>query len=151
MSEDCKIFIGNLSYKCNTNDLYDRFGQYGKVEDAIVITDRDTGRSRGFGFVTFADKDEADAAIQAEHESDFMGRDITVRKAESRRQGGGGGGGYSGGRRDNYGGGGRYGNRGAYDEGYQSYGGGNRGGNDGYRGGGGYRGGNDGYRGGGGY
>ena len=136
MSEEGKIFVGNLSYDCDNDKLYDKFTAYGKVDDAVVITDRDTGRSRGFGFVTFAGKDEASAAIEAENGRDFMGRDITVRKAESKRQGGGGGGGYGGGRRDygggrrdNYGSGGGYDNRRGYDDGYRGGGGG------GYRGG----------------
>ena len=102
MSEPCKIFIGNLAYKCTDDDLYEHFGKYGKVTDAIVVTDRESGRSRGFGFVTFNDQSEADDAISACHESDFMEREINVRHANSRRGGDGRGSGFGSGGRSNF-------------------------------------------------
>ena len=130
MAEPCKVFVGNLSYECSDDTLFDHFGQFGKIEEAIVIKDRETGRSRGFGFVTFASESDAQIAIKEGHGKDLMGRDVTVREAESKRGGGGGG----------RGGGGRYGG-GGYGGG--GYGGGGRRGDydDQYRGGGGYGGG----------
>ena len=127
MGEPCKVFVGNLSFDCTSDDLYSGFGEYGTVQDAVIITDRETGRPRGFGFVTFSNETEAESAMKSMHQQNFLGRDITVKKAESRRDGGGGGGGY-GGRR----GGGGYGGGG-----YRSGGGRDRGGYDDYRGGGG--------------
>ena len=138
MGEPCKVFVGNLPYDCNSDDLCDHFSSYGKIEDAVVITDRETGRSRGFGFVTFSEENEAESAISQGHESDLKGRNLTVRKAESKRGGGGGGGGgnyrsgYGGG---GYGGGGRQG--GGYGGRQRGYGGGR---DDGGYGGGGRRG-----------
>ncbi|XP_076816216.1 putative RNA-binding protein RbpA [Clavelina lepadiformis] len=102
MGDSCKVFVGNLSYDATEDELKDTFRNCGKVEDVAIITDRDTGRARGFGFVTFSSPDEAEAAIKGLHQTDFKGRDLTVREAESRR--GGGGGGYRG-RGGGYGGG----------------------------------------------
>lgn len=119
------IFVAKLDYNTSSEDLQAAFEQFGAVDSAKVIMDRDTGRSKGFGFVEMADDDEAYAAIEALNESEMDGRTIVVKKARPKedRGGGGGRGGYGGG------GGGRggYGNRGGY--------GGNRGGG----GGGGYR------------
>lgn len=123
MSDSNKVFVGNLSYNCTQDDLYSAFGECGRVEEATVISDRETGRSRGFGFVTFSSEGEAEKAIQDLHDSDVMGRNITVRKAESKR-GGGGGGGYGGGRQSGGYGGGRQGGGGGYGGG--GYGGGRR-------------------------
>ena len=109
MSETNKIFVGNLSYDCTSDKLQNTFEECGHIEDVAVIMDRETGRSRGFGFVTFSSENEAEQAIKTMHETELLGRNITVRKAESRR---GGGGGYGGGGRQSggYGGGrqGRY-------------------------------------------
>ena len=134
MGESGKIFVGNLSYDCTDNDLHSFFSEHGDIEDAVVITDRESGRSRGFGFVTFKTDVDAESAIKDLHGKEFMGRDVTVRRAESKRGGGGGGRDYGGGqRRDNYGGGRRqnYGGGGGYG-GRDNYGGGgynsNRGG-----------------------
>ncbi|XP_076816211.1 putative RNA-binding protein RbpA isoform X1 [Clavelina lepadiformis] len=124
MGDSCKVFVGNLSYDATEDELKDTFRNCGKVEDVAIITDRDTGRARGFGFVTFSSPDEAEAAIKGLHQTNFKGRDLTVREAESRR-GGGGGGGYRGG------GGGGYRGRGGGGGGY----GGGRGGGGGYGGG----------------
>ena len=90
------IYVGNLSYDTQDQDLHDAFAAYGAVESARVITDRDSGRSRGFGFVEMPDKSEAEAAISALNESDLQGRTINVNEArprEDRSRGGGGGGG----------------------------------------------------------
>lgn len=124
-----KLYCGNLSYEVSTADLEQLFGQFGEVRDAQVVTDRDTGRSKGFGFVEMGTDAEAQAAIDGLNESMHNGRPLTVNEAKPREnRGGGGGGGYGGG-----GGGGRgYGGGG---------GGGGRSGGGGYGGGGGGRGG----------
>jgi RNA recognition motif-containing protein len=122
------IYVGNLPWGTTTDDLYALFQQYGAVLRAQVITDRETGRSRGFGFVEMTNEPEAQAAIEALNNQQFNGRPLTVNVAQPRQAGGGGGGG-----RGGYGGGG----------------GGRRGGGGGY-GGGGYGGGGGGYGGGGG-
>ena len=92
-----KLFIGGLSWNTGDNELRDAFERFGNVEDAKVITDRDTGRSRGFGFVTFGSREEAQAAMQQMDGSDLDGRNIKVNEAQERqprndRSGGGGGG-----------------------------------------------------------
>ena len=92
-----KIYVGNLSFSCTEDSLRDLFTPYGEVESVAIITDRDTGRSRGFGFVEMADKGEATAAIEALNGTEHDGRTLTVNEARPRREGGGGGGG--GGRR----------------------------------------------------
>lgn len=111
-----KLFVGGISWGTSDNDLRSLFSQYGEVLDAKVILDRDTGRSRGFGFVSLADDDSARRAIEELDGSEFDGRRIRVNEAEEkpRRGGGGGGGGWGGGgggggRRDDRGGGGRRG------------------------------------------
>ncbi|MFO0804315.1 MAG: RNA-binding protein [Gemmataceae bacterium] len=124
------LYVGNLPFGTTNADLEQLFGQYGQVAKAQVITDRETGRSRGFAFVEMADG--AEAAIQALHDQEYQGRRLTVNEAKPReeRPRGGGGGGYGGGG-GGYGGGG--GGRGGY--------GGGGGGRGGYGGGGGGRGG----------
>jgi cold-inducible RNA-binding protein len=100
-----KLYVGNLSYSAGEQDLRELFSQYGTVESVAVITDRDTGRSKGFGFVEFANDAEAQAAIAGLNGKDMSGRSLTVSQARPRAEGGGGagrGGGYGGG-----GGGGR--------------------------------------------
>lgn len=105
-----KLYVGNLSWNCTADDLRQAFGQFGSVEDAFIPTDRETGRSRGFGFVTMAAGD-AQAAIDGMNEQEFMGRSVRVNEAtpQGERSGGrGGGGGYGGrggGGYDNFGGG----------------------------------------------
>jgi RNA recognition motif-containing protein len=123
------IYVGNLPWQTTTDDLYALFQQYGTVQRAQVVTDRETGRSRGFGFVEMPNDPEAQAAIQALNNQQFNGRPLTVNVAQP-RQGGAGGGGAGGGR----GGGGGYGGGGG---GYGGGGGGRRGGGGGYGGGGG--------------
>jgi RNA recognition motif-containing protein len=104
-----KLYVGNLSYSVTSSSLEQLFTEFGSVRSAQVIQDRDTGRSKGFGFVEMADDNAARSAISALNEKDFDGRPLTVNEAKPRedRGGGGGGGGY--GRRG--GGGGGYGRR----------------------------------------
>jgi RNA recognition motif-containing protein len=123
-----KLYVGNLSFQTSDDDLRDLFSQAGTVETANVVQDRDTGRSRGFGFVEMASKEEGEAAIQQFNGKEFNGRNLTVNEARPREDRGGRGGG--GGGRGGFGGGGG-GGRGGYG------GGGNRGGGGGYGGGGG--------------
>jgi RNA recognition motif-containing protein len=96
-----KLFVGNLAFKVTENDLEQLFSQYGAVNEALVMLDRQTGRSRGFGFVTMADADAARSAAEALNGSDYEGRPLTVNEARPReerpRREGGGGGGYGGG------------------------------------------------------
>jgi RNA recognition motif-containing protein len=106
-----KLYVGNLSFQTTDQELADAFGQFGTVTSAQVVTDRDTGRSRGFGFVEMADG--AEQAIQSMNGAQLQGRTLTVNEAKPRedrgpRGGGGGGGGYGGGGggRGGYGGGG---------------------------------------------
>ncbi|HEV2801522.1 MAG TPA: RNA-binding protein [Pyrinomonadaceae bacterium] len=122
-----KLYVGNLNFKTTGEDLQELFGQVGTVESASVVMDRDTGRSRGFGFVEMASKEEGEAAIAQFNGKEFGGRNLSVNEARPREDRGGGGGG-----RGGYGGGGG-GGRGGYG------GGGNRGGGGGYGGGGGDR------------
>ncbi len=100
-----KLYVGNLSYSVRDSDLEDMFAAHGTVESAQVIMDRDTGRSKGFGFVEMSSDQEARAAIGALNGKELEGRSLTVNEARPREEGGGGGrsrGGYGGG-----GGGGR--------------------------------------------
>ncbi|MCZ7649394.1 MAG: RNA-binding protein [Planctomycetota bacterium] len=124
-----KIYVGNLPYSLTDDDLKDLFAAHGSVQSAQIIMDRDTGRSKGFGFVEMGSDEEAKAAITALNGKDLEGRAITVNEARPKenRAGGGGRGGYGGG------GGGYGGGRG----GGGGYGGGGGGGGYGGRGGGG--------------
>jgi RNA recognition motif-containing protein len=104
------LYVGNLSYSVNSSELEQLFGQYGTVQSAQVIQDRETGRSKGFGFVEMSNDAEAQAAIQGLNEQEHNGRPLAVNEARPREErGGGGGGGGGGGRggRGGYGGGGR--------------------------------------------
>lgn len=94
------LYVGNLSFNTTADDLRDLFSQHGSVTSTQVISDRETGRSRGFGFVEMADG--AEQAVQAVNGTDFQGRTVTVNEARPREERGGGGGGSRGG----YGGGG---------------------------------------------
>ncbi|HUQ31282.1 MAG TPA: RNA-binding protein [Pyrinomonadaceae bacterium] len=111
-----KLYVGNLSFQTSSEDLQQLFGQAGTVESASVVEDRDTGRSRGFGFVEMSSKEEGEAAIAQFNGTEVNGRSLTVNEAKPRenRSGGGGGGrgGYGGG--GNRGGGGGGGGRGGY-------------------------------------
>ena len=121
-----KLYVGNLSYGVTSSDLEQLFSQHGTVQSAEVISDRETGRSKGFGFVQMGSDDEAQAAIAALHGQDHEGRALTVNEAKPREDRGGGGGG---GGRGGYGGGG---GRGGGGGGYGGGGGGGRGGRDRY-------------------
>lgn len=92
-----KLFVGGLAWATTDQSLYDAFTEFGEVTDAKVVTDRETGRSRGFGFVTFADDKAAEAAVAGMDGRDLDGRTINVDEARERAPRGGGGGG--GGRR----------------------------------------------------
>lgn len=81
-----RIYVGNLTYEVTSYDLEDLFGQHGKVESAEVITDRQSGRSKGFGFVEMGNQEEAQAAIAALNGTDFRGRTITVNEARARTE-----------------------------------------------------------------
>src|SRR3954462_15741382 len=100
-----KLYVGNLSYNVDSSALEQLFGQYGQVVSAQVISDRDTGRSKGFGFVEMSSDEEAQAAIAAMNGQQHEGRTLTVNEARP-KEGGGGGGGYGGGGRGGGGGGG---------------------------------------------
>ena len=126
-----KLYVGNLSYTMDSSQLQELFSQYGTVQSAQVISDRDTGRSKGFGFVEMSSDQEAQAAISGLHGQQHGGRPLTVNEARPREDRGGGGGGGGGGR--GYGGGGGGGGR----SGGGGYGGGGGGGRGGYGGGGG--------------
>ena len=106
-----KLYVGNLSYDVDSSQLEQLFSAHGTVESAQVINDRDTGRSKGFGFVEMSSDAEAQAAIAAVNGQDHGGRALTVNEAKPRedrpRGGGGGGGGYGGGGGGRSGGGGR--------------------------------------------
>ncbi|KAH7926499.1 RNA-binding domain-containing protein [Leucogyrophana mollusca] len=113
-----KIYVGNLSWNTTDDTLRQAFGQYGNVLDSIVMRDRDTGRSRGFGFVTYSSEQEAQSAIASLNEQELDGRRVKVNLANPRGgAGGGGGGGYQGG------GGGYGGGYSGGGGGYQSQGG----------------------------
>ena len=112
-----KLYVGNLTYAVTNTDLEQLFGQFGSVQSAQVIQDRDTNRSKGFGFVEMSSDAEAQAAIDALHDQEHDGRRLTVNEAKPREDRGGGGGGGS---RGGYGGGGS----GGYGGGGGGYGGG---------------------------
>ena len=138
-----KLYVGNLSYNVDSSELEQLFSQHGQVVSAQIINDRDTGRSKGFGFVEMANDQEADAAVTALNGQQHNGRALTVNEArprEDRGGGGGGRGGYAGG-----GGGGRGGYGGGGGGGGYGGGGGGRGGFGGGGGGRGDRGGRDRY------
>ncbi len=88
-----KLYVGNLSFDSTEADLKDLFGRHGSVESVAVITDRETGRPRGFGFVEMSEESSAQDAIRALDGTDFGGRNIKVNEAQDRNRGGGGGGG----------------------------------------------------------
>ncbi len=120
-----KIYVGNLNYHTTDDALREMFAAYGGVLDVFIGTDRETGRSRGFGFVTMADKDAGNAAITGLNGKDLEGRPLVVNEAQARAPrptGGGGGGGYGGGRGGSGSGGG--GGRGGYGGGSGGGGGG---------------------------
>ena len=115
-----KLYVGNLSFNTSNQDLNELFGAIGTVESSNIIEDRETGRSRGFGFVEMSSKEEGENAIAQLNGKEVDGRELKVNEAKPQENRGGGGGG-----RGGYGGGG--GNRGGGGGGYGG-GGGNRGG-----------------------
>eukprot|EP00252_Welwitschia_mirabilis_P014038 TRINITY_DN31062_c0_g1_i1.p1 TRINITY_DN31062_c0_g1~~TRINITY_DN31062_c0_g1_i1.p1 ORF type:complete len:147 (-),score=12.73 TRINITY_DN31062_c0_g1_i1:489-929(-) len=127
-----RCFVGGLAWATDDRSLHDAFSPFGEILESKIISDRETGRSRGFGFVTFGDEQSMLDAIEAMNGKELDGRSITVNQAQSRGSGGGGGGGYRGYRggggggygggrdRNGYGGGGGYGGQ------RSSYGGGSR-------------------------
>ena len=124
-----KLYVGNLSFQTTSQELQELFAQAGTVESASVVEDRETGRSRGFGFVEMSTKEEGDAAIAQFNGKEVNGRALNVNEAKPRenRGGGGGGRGFGGG------GGGYGGNRGGGGGNYGGGGGGNYGGGGGKR------------------
>ncbi len=156
-----KLYVGNLPYSVRDEDLQQSFGQFGAVTSAKVMMERDTGRSKGFGFVEMGSDAEAQAAISGMNGQSLGGRSVVVNEArpmEARPPrsggfgGGGGGGGYGGGGGGGragggggYGGGGGGGNDGGFRSPYGGGGGGGRSGGGGYGGGGGGRSGGGGY------
>jgi RNA recognition motif-containing protein len=111
-----KLYVGNLSFNTSSEDLQELFAQAGTVESSAVVEDRETGRSRGFGFVEMSSTEEGQAAIQKFNGTEVNGRSLTVNEAKPREDRGGRGGG--GGGRGGYGGGG---NRGGYGGGGSRY------------------------------
>ena len=81
-----KLYVGNLSFETTENDLRDLFSDHGKVTDVAIISDRETGRSRGFGFVTFMDATGANAAVAALNGKEVSGRALTVNEARAREE-----------------------------------------------------------------
>jgi RNA recognition motif-containing protein len=109
-----KLYVGNLTYGVTDSTLSQLFEPHGSVQSAQVIMDRDTGKSKGFGFVEMGSDAEAQAAIQALNGKEVEGRALTVNEARPREGGSGGRGGYGGGRGGSGGGGGSGGSRGGY-------------------------------------
>jgi cold-inducible RNA-binding protein len=115
-----KMYVGNLPFSASEDELRDAFGQFGPVSEVSLVMDRETGRPRGFAFVTMGSKEAMEAAIRGLDGKDFGGRNLTVNEARPREERpsfgggggerrGGGGGGYGGDRRGGGGGGGGYG------------------------------------------
>jgi RNA recognition motif-containing protein len=125
-----KLYVGNLPYSVRDSDLEDLFAAHGSVQSAQVIIERDTGRSKGFGFVEMSNDQEAQEAISALNGREMEGRTLTVNEARPKEEGGGGG-------RRGGGGGGGFGGGGGRGGGYGGGGGGRGGGGGGYGGGGG--------------
>lgn len=99
-----KVYVGNLPFSATEDEIRGKFEAHGPLSEVALITDRDTGRPRGFGFVTFENSEDAQNAISALDNTDMGGRNLKVNQAQDRQRGGGGGGGRD---RGGYGGGGR--------------------------------------------
>ena len=121
-----KLYVGNISFTTTNQDLNDLFGQVGTVESANIIEDRETGRSRGFGFVEMASREDGEKAIEELNGKDFGGRELKVNEAKPQENRGGGGGGGRGGYGGGGGGRGSRGGGGGGGYGGGGYGGGNR-------------------------
>lgn len=106
-----KIYVGNLSFDATQTEIENAFAAYGTVQSVNLVTDRETGRPRGFGFIEMGTDAEAQAAIEGLDQQELGGRRLTVNIAKPRENRGGGGGGGFGGGRGGYGGGGRGGDR----------------------------------------
>ena len=111
-----KLYVGNLSFNTSNQDLSELFGTIGTVESANIIEDRETGRSRGFGFVEMSSQEEGNSAIEQLNGKEVDGRQLKVNEAKPQENRGGGGG------RGGFNGGGRGGNRGGYGGGRGGYG-----------------------------
>jgi len=105
-----KIFVGNLNFQMTEDDLENLFSQFGKISELKMIKDFETGRSKGFGFITYSAQQEAELAISSMNGKDIEGRSLRVNLAENKERGGSGGGGF---KRNSGGGGGGY-NRNRY-------------------------------------
>ncbi|XP_078527102.1 RNA-binding protein 3-like [Lissotriton helveticus] len=133
-SDEGKLFVGGLSFDTTEQSMEDVFCKYGQIQDCVVVKDRETGRSRGFGFVTYRNADDAKEALQGMNGESLDGRQIRVDLAGKSSGGGrGGGGGYRGGSGGGYrggsrGGGDSYGRSGGYGGGSRDYYGGGGGG-----------------------
>ena len=103
-----KLYVGNLAFQTTSEDLQELFAQAGTVESASVVEDRETGRSRGFGFVEMATKEEGESAITMFNGKEVNGRSLTVNEARPREDRGNRGGGGGGGNRGGYGRNSRY-------------------------------------------
>ena len=123
-----KMYVGNLAYDANDTDIRELFEAHGSVTDVFIVKDRESGRPRGFAFVSMGTKEEMDAAIEALNGSEFMGRNLAINEARPREErpqgggrsfGGGNRGGFGGGRGGDRGGdrGGRSGGRGGFERG----------------------------------
>ncbi len=86
-----KLYVGNLSFRISSDELQDHFAQIGPVESANIVEDRETGRSRGFGFVEMSTADDATSAIEKYNGTELDGRNLVVNEARPREEGGGGG------------------------------------------------------------
>ncbi|CAN1791604.1 Glycine-rich RNA-binding protein GRP1A [Linum perenne] len=113
-----RCFVGGLAWATTDDALFEAFSTHGQIIESKIINDRETGRSRGFGFVTFSDEKSMRDAIEGMNGQNLDGRNITVNEAQSRGSSGGGGGGF------NRGGPRREGGGGGYNRGYGGYGGG---------------------------
>ena len=107
---DAKMYVGNLSYDVTQEELQALFEAHGAVSDVFIVKDRESGRPRGFAFVTMETKESMDAAIEALNGADFMGRNLAINEARPREERPSGGGGYGGGGRGGNDRGGRGGN-----------------------------------------
>jgi RNA recognition motif-containing protein len=116
-----KLYVGNLTYNVNESDLEALFAPFGTVQSAQIIVDRETNRSKGFGFVEMSTDAECQAAIQGLNEREHDGRNLTVNEAKPRESRPSGGGGYGGGGGGGYGGGGGGGRSGGYGGGGNRY------------------------------